>query len=121
MTAVFGGLTFKEKKMLTEHETELIKNLAGAVGKSAEYITQQYSSWMVASAIGWAIFGVIVCWSATKIMFDEHSDVAEWGKWLMKAVVVFCGAWMILASVPDVVSPQAAAIHQLLRDITPKK
>lgn len=107
--------------MLTEHETELMKNLAGAVGKSAEYITQQYSSWMVVSAIGWIIFGVVVCWSATKIKFSEHSDVAEWGQWLMRAMVVFCGALMILSSVPDVVSPQAAAIHQLLRDIKPGK
>ena len=107
--------------MLTEHETELIKNLAGAVGKSAEYITHQYASWMVASAIGWIIFGAIVCWSATKIRFSEHTYVAEWGQWLIKACVVLVGAMMILASVPDIASPQAAAIHQLLRDITPRK
>lgn len=71
--------------------------------------------------IGWLIFGAIVCWSATKIKFSEHSDVAAWGQWLIRAVVVFFGALMILVSVPDIASPQAAAIHQLLRDITPRK
>ena len=107
--------------MLTEHETELMRSLAGAVGKSAEYITQQYAHWMIASAIGWVIFGVIVCWGATKIRFSEHSEISEWGQWLMRAVVIFFGAWMILASVPDIASPQAAAIHQVLKDINPRK
>ena len=106
---------------MTEHEVELMKNLAGAVGKSAEYITQQYASWMIVSAIGWVIFGAIVCWSATKIRFDEDSDISKWGQWLMRAVVVFFGAWMILACVPDIASPQAAAIHQVLKDINPRK
>jgi putative Ca2+/H+ antiporter (TMEM165/GDT1 family) len=107
--------------MLTEHETELMKSLAGAVGKSAEYITQQYATWMVASAIGWIIFGAVVCWSATKIRFDEHSDIPDFFQWLAKALVVFLGALMILVSVPDIASPQAAAIHQVLRDINPRK
>ena len=106
-----------ENGMLTENETELMNNLASAVGKSAEYVTQQYSTWMVWSAIGWVVFGAIVCWSATKIRFKEHTEVPEWGQWLIKAAVVFCGALMILCSVPDIASPQAAAIHQLLRDI----
>ena len=103
--------------MLNADETTLIKNIADAVGKSAGFVMDQYASWMIANAIGWICFGVLICWAATKITFDEDSDVPAPWQWAIKGCVVFFGMLFILNCIPDVASPKAAAIHQMLKDV----
>jgi len=106
--------------MLTEQEITLIKDLASAVGKNSEFVISQYSSWVVTSSIGWVVFGVFALWATTKIKFDQDSDVAIWAQWLIKSIVVLISATFILSSLPDVVNPKAAAIHQLIKDVSSK-
>ena len=103
--------------MLTENETTLINNLASAVGKSAEFVTEQYASWLFAGAIGWLCFGLIICASAMRIKFDEDTEFATWAQWLMKSAVVFIGALFVFLAIPDIASPKAAAIHQIIKDV----
>jgi len=103
--------------MLTANETTLINNIASAVGKSAEFVIEQYASWHLANAIGWIFLGLLICWSATKITFDEHTDIPKEWQWAIKSCVVFFGMLFILSCVPDVANPRAAAIHQMLRDV----
>ena len=103
--------------MLTADETTLINNIAAAVGKSAEFVIAQYTTWVLANAIGWMCFGILICWSATRVTFDDDTDWTKPAQFLAKGVVVFIGAMFILACVPDIANPTAAAIHQLLQDV----
>jgi len=106
--------------MLNENEITLVNNIALAVGKSAEFVTEQYTSWFFVSAVGWVIFGIFSLWSVTKIKFSCKSEVSEWAQWLIKSVLVLISATFILANLPDAINPKAAAIHQIIKDVRPK-
>lgn len=106
--------------MLTENETTLLTNIASAVGESAEFVISQYTTWHFVNAVGWLVFGIFAILSVTKIKFDKDSEIAIWAQFFIKAVLILISATIILSSVPDVASPKAAAIHQLLKDVRSK-
>lgn len=102
---------------MTEQEVSLIRDLAGAVGKSAEYVTGEYTQWVFVNSLGWVALGVVLSILAKKLPFAENSEVAPWGQWLIKGVILTIGMVFIASSLPDVISPIAPAINKLITAI----
>jgi hypothetical protein len=103
--------------MINEKDSELIRELASVVGKSSEQVVSSYSEWFVYSSLGWVAVGVAICVLAVVLEFGADSDLEEISKLLIRAAIAFFGCIFIFVNLPDLLSPQAAAIHQIITDI----
>jgi len=98
-------------------ETEIINRIAEILGTSGQYAVQEYATWYIAQAIGLIAFGVYLIYKGYKFVTPEG-----WGEQLtpiVKGVLIFVGALFVIHQLPDLFSPEAIAIHQLLRDVKP--
>jgi hypothetical protein len=99
---------------------KLLQSLADAVGASLPMILGHYTTWHLVSALGWIAFGSFIVFTSTKWIPDEDVwDPTVAG--IVRILLLFVGGIFIFVNLPDIFSPQAAAIHQLLTDIHPKK
>lgn len=82
-------------------------------------IIQSYSVWFVASSIAYMLIGFFMCWAAYKFNpYDKDGDVKFDGAGVpIRAGLFFIGLLFIACNFPDLVSPKAAAAHQLIKDL----
>jgi hypothetical protein len=104
---------------MIEKEIEALRDIATPAVQAAIHA---YSNWMVISSIGWIASGVAIVVAATKCLewwrSHEFDDDGAFVASLVGIVLLFLiGGLLVVCNLPDLFSPQAAAIHQVLRDI----
>ena len=87
------------------------------LNSAAALAVDQYVGWTMLSAIVGVIVGLCFFIGAYKIRFDADSEIAPWGRYLIKGLIVFVGLTFVGCNISDIFFPKAAAIHQLLRDV----
>ena len=102
--------------MLNKNEIDLINHISDAVGKSAEYVTDQYTHWNMLNSIGWLTLGIVVCLGAFFAPLKDD-DTPQIAVYIVKGVVIFLGLLFVAANISDIINPTATAIHYLLKDI----
>jgi len=103
-----------------ENETiTVINRLADIVGKSSEYIINEYTIWYLASAIGYILFGIIIIFLSIRFckIPEEYDEDCEWVFPLIKWIVIGAGCIFIVCNIGDLFSPTAVGIHRLILDI----
>jgi hypothetical protein len=100
-------------------ETETIQKIADIMHAAGAEIIPEYAAYLLVQAAGFAILGVAVIAKAlsfrpeTANLDDAEAVIAHTLKW----AAVFVGALFVIGNIPDLVSPKAAAIHQIIRDV----
>jgi hypothetical protein len=98
-------------------ETEIINRVAEILGQSGQYAVQEYAVWHIVYAIGLIAIGLFLIYKGNKFVAPKGWD--EQITPIIKGIMIFFGALFVVANLPDLFSPQAMAIHQLLNDIKP--
>jgi uncharacterized membrane protein len=104
---------------MTDQELGVVNRVLDTISSWAADIVNSYSTWMIASAVTWLVIGVIIILfgiiaTVLSLKKDEPNGVYVF---TAGAVLVFIGSLFVGANVPDLVSPKAAATHQLIKDI----
>lgn len=95
---------------------KMLQEVINAIGGTGSAIVSEYTVWFIVSAIGWILMGAAMAYLSFKWKI-ESDDEDEYWKTIVRWVMIFIGALFILCNVPDLFAPEAAAIHQLLRDV----
>lgn len=98
-------------------EQEIINNLAEIFGNSGRYAINEYAKWYISSSIVWISIGLILIGSCFKVKYPEDWDVHPL---VIKMICFFIGLMFIGCNVPDLIAPEAMAIHRIILDITGK-
>lgn len=98
---------------------KMLQEVINAIGGTGSAVISEYTVWFIVSAIGWIILGVAIIYSAYKWKVENEGpcDDFYWGRVLARSFFMFIGALFIFCNVPDLFSPEAAAIHRLLQDV----
>lgn len=94
---------------------EALVKLAEVVGQSTGETISQYSAWHLSSALCWILFGILL--AASSRLIPDFGEDAVFSRWIAVGLVWFVAALFIFANIPDVISPKAVAINQLIKDI----
>ena len=101
---------------MNDKELDMIGRVLETLSTGAADIVATYSTWMYASAITWLIIGSILFLIGVVAIIIAVNEGAE-ALGGVGIFVVLVGMVFIGANVPDLVSPKAAATHQLIKDI----
>lgn len=93
---------------------DIINKLEQVVGSSSEYVLSEYTHYFVVSSFVWLLFGLSMIVVIVKAKLPDHWDVHPL---VVKGFIMFIGGIFVAANLSDLLSPNAAAIHQLLKDI----
>lgn len=99
---------------MTIPNSELINQVAAILGSASDATITEYVKWHISSAITWILISCVGGY-----VLNMWKTSGQWEGW---AVVVKTSLGCILvviigAHVPDLFSPKAIAIHQLLSDL----
>lgn len=95
--------------------TEMIEQLALIFGESGRYVVDQYAHWFIVSSFVWVLLGVGLIALAWLWKFPEDWEGEQL---LFKVMAVILGGLFIGCNLPDLISPEGIALHQLITDIT---
>ncbi len=113
---------------MTENEVMLAEKVLGVLNNSSMKVVESYSSWFIYSSLTWIILSVICIYislknlKAYRISYDmlkktqqNNSDqcIFYWASWVALVFSVF----VLSCNIPDLLASDAAAIHQILKDI----
>lgn len=104
-------------------ELQLIKDVISQVGTAGTATLEAYTQWHLAAALTWLVTGVallalsiFMAWRTVKDIRSENDDMI--GAWIgISLIALLLGLLMVGTNIADVIAPEAAAIHQLLRDV----
>lgn len=112
---------------MNDKTVDLINKLAAVLGNSAQGIVDAYTWYFIATSIVWLIFGLVLL--AVAIGFNKTMRKQENYKddtnlqmvaWVPALILGFVGLLVVFDNLADLSAPRAAAIHQLLKDISSK-
>ena len=103
--------------MFDEKEIQLIEKLAEAVGKSSEFILGAYAQHAMWGAAGSIVLGVFVCIFAMKVPLDKIDGADKICVMALRSIILFFGMLIIVGNIPDLIAPEAAAIHKVITDL----
>lgn len=95
--------------------TKLIEELVKMLAMNSVYATEQYTAWYLTSAFCWVTFGATACIAAIKFPVLENWDALP--SQIVRIILFIVGALILAMNIPDLLNPQAVAIHQLIYDI----
>lgn len=114
---------------MTEQEVMIAEKVLGLLSNSSMKVVESYSSWFVYSALIWIIIASVCIYfsfktiKASRILYEQAkangssdtNDIAffYWASWLLLVISIF----VIGGNLPDLLASDAAAIHQILKDI----
>lgn len=97
---------------------EVVDRLAALLAKHGTQVVDEYTSWFFVSAVVWILFGLAAVCTGIKLKFRDHLEEDQYKAMLcIKVLLVIVGGLIAISHVSDLVAPEAAAIHQLLRDL----
>ena len=103
-------------------ELQLIKDVLAQAGAAGSATMEAYVRWHFAAAITWFLCGIVLLVAAAvltrttlRIMRETHDDTFL--GWVGVVLCALLGLLMFATNLPDIIAPDAAAIHQLLRDV----
>lgn len=98
---------------------EIVNKLADVLSGSASNAIAAYTHHFIYASLVWIVFGLIVVIAgASKLINRVIDDDEKSSRGVAKAIIVFIGLLIIACNVSDLISPEAMAIHQLIKDIT---
>ena len=103
-----------------------VELLANQLGVAVTEIVPFYSQWLFWSAFGWLLMGVFIvagCICGIVYSVKNREKLEEFAYFLIVvcSIIGLIGAIILVAQIGDLASPQAAAYHQILRDLIPRK
>lgn len=98
---------------------KMLELLLTTLGQSTDVVVVAYTRWIFMSALCWtslALIGIygLYKWKITEDSFQGACTIA----YLVKYLCVFIFCIMAGCNIPDLVFTDAAAMHQLINDIT---
>lgn len=88
-----------------------------ALGESTQKAIDWYSSWFVINSVVMILVGIIVILAAYRFRFKfEDVDEANYAV-IIRLGIGFLGLMFVAANIADLLNPEAAALHQLIRDL----
>lgn len=100
---------------MEEQNIKLVDRLAQVIGEAGVSITAHYAEWFIWSSIAWMIVGVMSLIGAKR--FNLNDDALKIENSIIKIILGIIGVVMLAANFGDLLAPQGAAIHQLIKDI----
>ena len=101
---------------------EAIIELAATLGIAVNEIIGHYVVWHIASAITWILLAFLTSWFLLSKRYSAFCESLEYGKNILiwtKAIGLIWAMFIIGSNLPDLFSPTAISIHQLIIDLTP--
>ena len=95
-------------------DIETISKITEVLNATGSHAVSEYTSWYIASSFVWLMVGVVISVLATRWKAEEDWDFPPV---VIKWFCVFVGLLFIGCNFPDLLSPKAMAIHQLIKDI----
>ncbi len=108
--------------MTTEY-INLIKTLADTIGETASEVVTHYAFYHFFQAAAFIALGLVIVRFGMKLTYNDDisHDVPRAFQSFFKYGIIFVGLLFVVANFPDLLSPKAIAIHQLISDLTPSK
>lgn len=100
--------------MENTEKLELLDRLTTTIGQSSSVIVTEYTKYMVANSLSYISFGILICFLAKKYKLKDLEDEIAI---IIRGTIFFIGLLFIFLNIADLFSPNAAAIHQLIKDI----
>jgi len=108
---------------MTNESIENINRVTDILTNVSTDVLSSYTAWHLTSAVGFLILGLVliatgagVAFWAHKHKFADYEDYTILGL-LGGGSIILVGVLMVVANISTVISPDAYAIHQLIRDI----
>lgn len=101
---------------MNDQELAVVNRILDALSSGSANIVASYTTWMIAAAVAWIVVGVILLFMAA-YMFRHADKESPLLSLSISLALGFFGLLFIATNVPDLVSPQAMATHQLIKDI----
>lgn len=95
---------------------ESIQSFFDNLGQPAANAIQQYTGWVLVSSITGMLIGIALLVGVKFIPSDWRDEVMNFGV-ILKVFMVIFGVLLIASSLPDLLQPEAGAIHRLINDI----
>lgn len=93
----------------------IIEQLGKIISQNTSQIVTYYTKWHLLSALGWAFLGAFFMIASIKAptpeAFEEPFPV------ICRTGFFVIGIIMVVSNMPNIFSPEAYAIHQLINDI----
>lgn len=103
---------------MNEENLAVIEKLAGILGSHGEAILSEYKLWFITSSLLWVLGGVGLAVSVFRSKYRETTALTTLEVSFIRALLLLLSFLMLVNNVPDLVAPEAASIHQLIRDLT---
>ena len=100
---------------MSEETLALIEQFGILINTNARDIIAEYTRWHMVAAIFWVFVGGMLCTFA--INFPKLEDWELVPTHVVRFILFALGMIFIGANAPDLFSPEAVAIHQLILDI----
>ena len=99
---------------------QAIQQLAAIIGTSTGMVVTEYARWHFVSAVGWLLCGIALAVYAARYYpkWNEEWDGDQKTAWYgCRILCIAIAAFFICTNLPDLFSPTAIGIHQLIKDI----
>ena len=96
-----------------------ISQMLNILQSSGSEALSHYAVWFIAQALVLIILGILMCYFSYKwnhLKDDGSEKIEDFGMFL-KGIMFAIGVLFVISNIPDLASPKAAAIHQLIKDI----
>lgn len=96
---------------------ESVKEIVESLSGPASNLVSQYAEWHFAAGLAWVLFGAIIILIALKFKLKESFCMDEEPVLIIRGLFCFFGALFVVVNIPDLISPEAVGVHQLIKDI----
>ena len=95
-------------------EQEELDRFVQVFGDSSSWAIEQYAEWYVVSSIVWLLLAVSIIVLAIKVNWPDDWDVHPL---VIKSALVGVSIIVIGCNLPDLISPNGIALHQIISDV----
>lgn len=105
--------------MSDSESVQIVQQVLSVLDRSGQSAISSYTQWHFAKAISYILLGLVIIVSCVRWnhLDDDGEHKIDGFAFYLKIFAIFIGMLFIVANVPDLFSPQAIAIHQLIKDI----
>lgn len=96
---------------------QVITQIAQIIGSTGALITDEYVRWYFIKAMIWVLISAGVIVATVRLAFPEDWEWPKVAKFWVRASIISLMTFIGACHLPDVFSPRAMAIHQLLEDL----
>lgn len=105
----------------------ILNGLSETLGVSPDQIIKEYTYWIVVKSLSYIALGIAAICVAIKFnILVKQEEREEWetpDEWevttlIVRGILLLIASFLIVPNIPDLFTPEAIAIHRLLRDVS---